>query len=82
MEAHGVSFVRTGVWMPNAKFIEATGAPTSDFMRNLEAFSSALTDTHSHQLHILCLLAALRSTTSKLRHDSTTAQSLYRSRIC
>ncbi len=39
MEAHGVSFVRTGVWMPNGKFIEAeTGGVDQRFLRNLEAF--------------------------------------------
>ena len=39
MSRHGVSFVRTGVWMPNAKFIEAnTGGVNERFLRNLEAF--------------------------------------------
>jgi len=39
MAAHGVSFVRTGVWMPNAKFIDpATGGVNERFLRNLEAF--------------------------------------------
>jgi beta-galactosidase GanA len=39
MSRHGVSFVRTGVWMPNAKFIEAnTGGVDERFLRNLEAF--------------------------------------------
>lgn len=39
MAAHGVTFVRTGVWMNNAKFIETrTGEPNERFMRNLEAF--------------------------------------------
>jgi hypothetical protein len=39
MAAHGVTFVRTGVWMKNAKFIETgTGEPNERFMRNLEAF--------------------------------------------
>jgi hypothetical protein len=39
MAAHGVSFVRTGVWMPNGKFIEGdTGGANERFMRNLEAF--------------------------------------------
>ena len=39
MAAHGVTFVRTGVWMKNAKFIEpATGEPNERFQRNLEAF--------------------------------------------
>jgi len=39
MEAHGVSFVRTGVWMNNAKFIDpATGGANERFLRNIEAF--------------------------------------------
>jgi len=39
MAAHGVTFVRTGVWMKNARFIEpGTNEPSERFMRNLEAF--------------------------------------------
>jgi hypothetical protein len=39
MQAHGVTFVRTGVWMRNAKFIEpGTNEPSERFLRNLEAF--------------------------------------------
>lgn len=40
MEQHGVSFVRTGVWMPNGRFIEnnAGGGANERFLRNLEAF--------------------------------------------
>ena len=39
MQSHGVSFVRTGVWMPNGKFIDpATGGVNQRFLRNLEAF--------------------------------------------
>jgi hypothetical protein len=39
MSRHGISFVRTGVWMPNAGFIEAdTGGVNERFLRNLEAF--------------------------------------------
>ncbi len=39
MSRHGVTFVRTGVWMPNAKFIETnTGGVDERFLRNLEAF--------------------------------------------
>jgi len=50
MEAHGVSFVRTGVWMPNAKFIEGnTGGADERFMRNLEAF---LLCAHRHNIAI------------------------------
>ena len=39
MQSHGVSLVRTGVWMPNGKFIDpATGGVNQRFLRNLEAF--------------------------------------------
>jgi Beta-galactosidase len=40
MEQHGVSFVRTGVWMPYGRFVEAgTGGGVNErFLRNLEAF--------------------------------------------
>jgi len=39
MQSHGVSFVRTGVWMPNAKFVDpTTNAVNQRFLRNLEAF--------------------------------------------
>jgi hypothetical protein len=39
MSRHGVTFVRTGVWMPNGRFIEAsTGGANERFLRNLEAF--------------------------------------------
>ena len=39
MEHHGVTFVRTGVWMPNGRFIEnTTGGVNERFLRNLEAF--------------------------------------------
>jgi Beta-galactosidase len=39
MSRHGVTFVRTGVWMPNGRFIESsTGGVNERFLRNLEAF--------------------------------------------
>lgn len=39
MARHGVTFVRTGVWMPNGRFIDAsTGGANERFLRNLEAF--------------------------------------------
>jgi hypothetical protein len=39
MAAHGISFVRTGVWMSNGKFIESdSGGVNERFLRNLEAF--------------------------------------------
>jgi hypothetical protein len=50
MAAHGVSFVRTGVWMPNGKFIEAnTGGVNERFLRNLEAY---LDCAHRHNIAI------------------------------
>jgi hypothetical protein len=50
MAAHGVTFVRTGVWMKNAKFIEpATGEPDERFLRNLEAF---LLCAHHHGISV------------------------------
>jgi hypothetical protein len=39
MARHGVTFVRTGVWVPILNFIEpASGAVTERFLRNLEAY--------------------------------------------
>src|ERR1017187_3351403 len=39
MERSGVSFVRTGVWMPYFEFLDpATGAAPERFLRNLEAY--------------------------------------------
>lgn len=50
MERHGVSFVRTGVWMPNAKFVEPlTGQANERFLRNLEAFLAA---AHRHNIAV------------------------------
>jgi len=50
MAAHGVSFVRTGVWMPRAKFIEPnTGGANERFLRNLEAF---LICAHRHNIAV------------------------------
>ena len=42
MERHNVTFVRTGVWMSNAKFVEpSTGEANERFLRNLEAYLAA-----------------------------------------
>ena len=50
MERHGVNFVRTGVWMPNGKFVEPlTGEANERFLRNLEAFLSA---AHRHGIAV------------------------------
>ena len=50
MERHGVSFVRTGVWMSNAKFVEPlTGEVNERFLRNVEAFLAA---AHRHHIAV------------------------------
>jgi hypothetical protein len=51
MERHGVSLVRTGVWMPSFnKFVEpSTGEVNERFLRNLEAFLSA---AHRHHIAV------------------------------
>jgi hypothetical protein len=50
MAAHGVTLVRTGVWMKNAKSIDpATGEPDERFLRNLEAF---LICAHHHGISV------------------------------
>jgi hypothetical protein len=51
MERHGVSLVRTGVWMPSFnKFVElSTGEANERFLRNLEAFLSA---AHRHHIAV------------------------------
>lgn len=47
MERHGVTFVRTGVWMPNYKFVEpSTGGVNQRFLRNLEAYLAAAQQHH------------------------------------
>ena len=48
MQRHGVNFVRTGVWMGGAKFVEPiTGGANERFLRNLEAFLAA---AHRHKI--------------------------------
>jgi hypothetical protein len=50
MESHGVSFVRTGVWMPNGKFIDPdNGGVDQRFLRNVEAF---LDCAHRHNIAV------------------------------
>jgi Beta-galactosidase len=50
MAAHGVTFVRTGVWMNNAKFIDSgTGDANERFLRNFEAF---LICAHHHGIAV------------------------------
>src|SRR3982750_1433546 len=38
MEKHAVSFVRTGVWMGQIKFLESDGGVSERFLRNVEAY--------------------------------------------
>ena len=50
MESHGVSLVRTGVWMSNGKFINPeNGGVDQRFLRNVEAF---LQCAHRHHIAI------------------------------
>jgi hypothetical protein len=50
MASQGVTFVRTGVWMNHAKFLDpVTGEPNQRFLRNLEAF---LLCAHRHGIAI------------------------------
>ena len=50
MQRHGVNFVRTGVWMGGAKFVEPiTGGANERFLRNLEAFLAA---AHRHEIAV------------------------------
>ncbi|MFP5236692.1 MAG: beta-galactosidase [Acidobacteriota bacterium] len=44
MERHGVTFVRTGVWMPNVSFIDPSGGVNKRFLRNVEGFLAAAQD--------------------------------------
>ena len=47
MERHGVTFVRTGVWMSNAKFVEpSTGQVNERFLRNVEAYLLSARNHH------------------------------------
>ncbi len=47
MERHNVTFVRTGVWMGNAKFVEpSTGEANERFLRNVEAYLAAAQRHH------------------------------------
>jgi hypothetical protein len=50
MQRHGVNFVRTGVWMSPAKFLQIdTGAVSERFLRNLEAYLAA---AHRHSIAV------------------------------
>jgi hypothetical protein len=50
MQRHGVSFVRTGVWMANGKFVDpTTDAVNERFLRNVEAYLAA---AHHHGIAV------------------------------
>ena len=68
MERHGVSFVRTGVWMNPAKFVEtATGAANERFLRNLEAYLAA---AHRHNIAVNFTFFAFSPTVTEARPES------------
>lgn len=70
MQRHGVSFVRTGVWMPNAKFVEpSTGEVNERFLRNVEAFLAA---AHRHNIAVNFTFYAFTPKVGE-QHDSSKA---------
>ena len=78
MAAHGVTFVRTGVWMKNAKFIEpATGEPNERFLAQPGGLSHLRPSLrHLGQLHLLRLFSRFRSNCPTGRRSAE--QPLYR----
>ena len=70
MERHGVSFVRTGVWMPNAKFVEpSSGGVNERFLRNVEAYLAA---AHRHHIAVNFTFYAFTPKVGE-QHDSSKA---------
>ena len=68
MERHRVSFVRTGVWMSPAKFVEPiTGAANERFLRNLEAFLGA---AHRHNIAVNFTFFAFTPRVNEARRSS------------
>ncbi len=78
MAAHGVTFVRTGVWMKERTFIDRqTGAPNERFLRNLEAF---LMCAHRYGISVNFTFFAFTPTAEKnpyLDADALRAQQAY-----
>lgn len=71
MESHGVSFVRTGVWMSNARFIDGEqGGANERFMRNLEAF---LLSAHQHHIAVNFTFFAFSPKSGNIRQTEGTA---------
>jgi len=67
MERHGVNFVRTGVWMSNAKFVEPiTGGANERFLRNLEGYLAA---AHRHNIVVNFTCFAFVPGTGEQRHS-------------
>ena len=69
MERHNVSFVRTGVWMSPAKFVEpSTGGVNERFLRNLEAYLAA---AHRHHIAVNFTFFAFSPHVSDMRRQSS-----------
>ncbi|WP_158945471.1 beta-galactosidase [Granulicella sp. S190] len=69
MEAHGVSFVRTGVWMPNARFIDGDlGGANERFLRNLEAY---LLSAQRHKIAVNFTFFAFSPKSGNQRQDNS-----------
>jgi hypothetical protein len=63
MQRHAVNFVRTGVWMNSAKFVEPiTGSANERFLRNLEAYLAA---AHRHGIAVNFTFFAFSPTVSE-----------------
>ena len=69
MERHGVSFVRTGVWMSPSKFVEPiTGGVNERFLRNLEAYLAA---AHRHHVAVNFTFFAFSPHVNDIRRPSS-----------
>ncbi len=69
MHANGVSFIRTGVWMPNARFVDGDlGAVNERFLRNLEAF---LLSAQRHGIAVNFTFYAFAPKVGNPRQDDT-----------
>ncbi len=69
MQAHGVTFVRTGVWMSNARFIDGDLAGVNErFLRNLEAF---LLSAQRHQIAVNFTFFAFTPNSGSQRQDTS-----------
>ena len=71
MHSHGVSFVRTGVWMSSAKFVEPITEEVNErFLRNLEAYLAA---AHRHGIAVNFTFFAFVPRIGEARHSSHSA---------